>query len=737
MGGLWPVPRVNAHATYVRSDPASGGQLSTPGRIRVIFTEDLDPAFSELQIVDAARRRVDNRDTAPVQGDSKSLTISVPSLTDGSYLVMWKTLSAVDGHSARGIFPLVVGTGGTGEVIEFEEARPNPLEVLFRALTFGGTLTITGLAAFFGLVLAPSMRGAESVRGTAEIVAAWERRVRRLALIVALLAMLGAGGWLAQQTLSVVDGPTASALAIRYLTNRTGLIWLGKIALIVLIAEAFWRAERAWLASGTLALGAAVLLLTSLTSHSAALPRGAELTVALDWLHQISAAFWVGGLVGLVLLVGQTFQAGATERAQLLARVVPRFSALATGSVVIIVATGVFQSAVQVGSPSSLGNVYGSALIAKLAALAPMLLIGALNLWVYKPRFIGALAQRGKSVLDQMNELSRRFQLALAAEIVLGVVILIATGVLTAVEPGKDIAARQPRTLELTGTADELPTTLTIEPGRVGPNKFTASVTEPDGSPPTNVQRVQLRFTYLDQDMGQGVRTMQPAGDGRYVVDGSDLSISGGWQVEVGVRRLNREDAWAAYRFDLGVIANDGGAAIPLPAFTSPFTPITLALLILGLAIGFWYLKLSGLPRAQRQGYASACMVVAVTSAIVLARSTSFAPDLRSLRNPVAPSSASLARGQELYQSTGCAECHGVAGRGDGPLGRTLNPRPADFRVHMAAGHTDGELFDWLSNGVAGTAMPPFRDSLSETDRWNLINYIRKFADTDVVAGSE
>jgi copper transport protein len=733
-GGLGPVREVAAHATYVRSDPASGGQLSAPGRIRVIFTEDLDASFSELQVVDAARRRVDNRDTAAVQGDQKSLTISVPSLSDGTYLVTWKTLSAVDGHTARGIFPLVVGTGGTGEVVQFEEAQANPLEVLFRALTFAGTLTITGLAAFFGLIIAPSMRGAQSVRGTAEIVDAWERRIRRLALLVAGLAALGAAGWLAQQTLAVADGPSATALAIRYLTSRTGLIWLGKIALIVLMAEAFWRAERAWLATGTLALGTATLLLTSLTSHSAALPRGAELTVAVDLLHQLGASFWTGGLVALVLLIGQTFSAGATERAQLLARVVPRFSTLALVSVGVIVITGVFNSAVQVGSFQSLGNVYGGALIAKLIALLPMLLLGALNLWLYRPRFVSALAQRGRSTLEQLNALSRHFRLALAGELALGLVIFIATGVLTSVEPGKDIAARQPRTLELAGTADELPTTLRIDPGRVGPNSFTATVVEPDGSPAATVQRVQLRFTYLDQDLGQGVRTMQPAGDGRYVIDGSDLSVSGRWQVEVGVRRLNREDAYAAYRFDLGVIAGDGGAAIPLPAFTSPYTPVTLALLILGLGIGVWCLKLSGLPRARRQGYATACMVVALTSAIVLARSTSFAPDLRSLRNPVAPSSASLARGQELYQSSGCAECHGIAGRGDGPLGRTLNPRPADFRIHMAAGHTDGELYDWLSNGVPGTAMPPFRDSLSENDRWNLINYIRKFADTESVA---
>ncbi|MFN0070476.1 MAG: CopD family protein [Chloroflexota bacterium] len=730
-----PVRDVFAHATYVRSDPSSGGQLSTPGRIRVIFTEDLDATFSELQVVDSARRRVDNRDTAPVQGDSKSLTISVPSLGDGTYLVTWKTLSTVDGHTARGIFPLVVGAGGSTEVAEFEEARGNPLEVLFRTLVFYGTLTLTGLAAFIGLIVVPSLRGLESVRGATEVIDEWERTVRRFALVVSLLTVIGAVGWLAQQTLAVAEGSSASALALRYLTSRTGLIWMGKIALTLLIAEAFWHADRAWLATGVLALGAATLLLTSLTSHAAAFPRGAELAVAVDWLHQTAAACWMGGLAGLVLLAGKTLSAGAPEQTQLLGRIVPRFSTLAIVSVTVLVLTGLFSSAVQVGSPQALGNIYGGALIFKIIALVPMLLLGVLNLLVYRPKFIAGLAQRGRISLDHINALSGRLRLTVIVEVALGCLILLATGVLTSVEPGKDIAARQPRPLELSGTADELPTTLLIEPGRIGSNTFTAVITEADGSPARDVQRAQLRFSYLDQDLGQGTRTMQPAGDGRFVVDGSDLTVSGRWQVELVVRRRDREDATAAYRFDLGVITSDGGAAIPLPAFTTPYTPVTLALLLLGLGIGFWCIRLSGLPRHLRQGYATASMVVALTSAIVLVRSMSFAPDLRSLRNPIAPSSASLARGQELYQGSGCVECHGVAGRGDGPIGRTLNPRPADFRVHMAAGHTDGELFDWMTNGVAGTAMPAYREYLSEEERWHLINYIRRFAGGESVAG--
>jgi mono/diheme cytochrome c family protein len=98
------------------------------------------------------------------------------------------------------------------------------------------------------------------------------------------------------------------------------------------------------------------------------------------------------------------------------------------------------------------------------------------------------------------------------------------------------------------------------------------------------------------------------------------------------------------------------------------------------------------------------------------------APDSQSPIND-----ASLARGQEIYAQM-CAMCHGLQGRGDGPLARTMVPRPADFRVHMAEGHTPDQLFDWTSNGVPDTAMQGFANDLSVEDRWNVINFLQTFA---------
>ncbi len=98
--------------------------------------------------------------------------------------------------------------------------------------------------------------------------------------------------------------------------------------------------------------------------------------------------------------------------------------------------------------------------------------------------------------------------------------------------------------------------------------------------------------------------------------------------------------------------------------------------------------------------------------------------------NPIQPTSASVTAGEAIYRAH-CQECHGLVGAGDGPAAAALNPRPADLRIHMAAGHTDGQLFYWITEGFKGTAMPAFKGILSDEERWHAINFIRTFALTD------
>jgi mono/diheme cytochrome c family protein len=90
--------------------------------------------------------------------------------------------------------------------------------------------------------------------------------------------------------------------------------------------------------------------------------------------------------------------------------------------------------------------------------------------------------------------------------------------------------------------------------------------------------------------------------------------------------------------------------------------------------------------------------------------------------NPVPNQVTSVDAGYRLYQAN-CAACHGVDGNGGGPLSGTTSVTPPSLRAHLAE-HTDGDLFYWISEGLPG-GMPAWKAELSETDRWNLINYLR------------
>jgi mono/diheme cytochrome c family protein len=91
-------------------------------------------------------------------------------------------------------------------------------------------------------------------------------------------------------------------------------------------------------------------------------------------------------------------------------------------------------------------------------------------------------------------------------------------------------------------------------------------------------------------------------------------------------------------------------------------------------------------------------------------------------KNPVAATESALAAGQKIYLKT-CALCHGKSGDADGPAVIELNIDPAKLSDPKLATESDGSLFWKITTGKK--PMPAFGKRFSETDRWNLVYYIR------------
>jgi hypothetical protein len=96
--------RVEAHAFLKRAEPAVGGTVETsPNKVRIWFTEDIEPAFSSVQVFDASGKEVDKRDLHSDRSDQALLCISLPPVQAGIYKVVWRVVS-VDTHVTNGSF---------------------------------------------------------------------------------------------------------------------------------------------------------------------------------------------------------------------------------------------------------------------------------------------------------------------------------------------------------------------------------------------------------------------------------------------------------------------------------------------------------------------------------------------------------------------------------------------------------------------------------------------------------
>ena len=86
---------------------------------------------------------------------------------------------------------------------------------------------------------------------------------------------------------------------------------------------------------------------------------------------------------------------------------------------------------------------------------------------------------------------------------------------------------------------------------------------------------------------------------------------------------------------------------------------------------------------------------------------------------------ASVARGVKLYARE-CADCHGVAGKGDGPKAKKVKgPPPTDLTdLGIMGDLAPVDIYRKLLIGVAGTAMPGFEESLSEDERWAVTAFV-------------
>jgi copper transport protein len=726
-----------AHANLVRSDPPAGAALpASPGRVQAWFSEDLEKGPSELQVLDSAGKRVDLGDSQITPDDPKSMRVRVGQLAKGVYTVSWKTQSAVDGHVVRGSFAFGIGqaTGDaalakTATADEFSNVNAENVSARWLGLV-GGAL-ILGAFTYRLWIWWPARAGALGRRAATlpEPAArrfAWTVRLAWLAFVLAALIAL-----LTELSVSA-DAPVWQALSLSVLGKvltgtRFGAIWLARAALLAALGVGIWwvwprfgrlRQGTWWAIAG---LAAAALFTVSLNAHGFNVSPAAGLA---DWVHALTMAIWLGALVQVIVSLPPELAAlDASRRAEVMGRLVPRFSAVALPTVLVLTATGTYAAVLQIGLWRALvGTAYGVTLLVKLAMFGVMLGFAAVNLLYIGPNLARLLGGKG-AVAATVDRLRRHFTTFVAVETTLGLLVLAAVGVLVNLSPPRDLASSgalaQPTERE--GKAVDLDVTFRVAPNRPGANAYEVDLADLRGQPFTAPAEVVLRFSFLGQDLGVNEVKAQPVGGGVYKAQGSEISVQGGWQVQTIVRREGRDDVQTAFRF----ASPDLGATGPNPAevYVNGQTLSGLAVLAVGAAAALRLRRRrAGTGAAARSAVAALVLFVFGAGLVYAGVTQARVQSGIVAENPFPPTAESVARGQQLYTAN-CAVCHGTSGHGDGPAARTLNPPPLDLTIHVPL-HPDAVLYGWISNGVPSTAMPAWKDQISPDDRWHLLNYL-------------
>jgi copper transport protein len=524
-----------AHAALLRTTPEPSRTINrAPPEVRLTYSEPVEPRFAIVSVTDAQGRQVTSGKPAAAVGAAQTLVTPLKRVPEGWYLVFWRVISA-DGHPVRGAFTFAVGPNPGPppqfQVPSLSETATTTRLLIARWVVFLSLLSALGLFVLRAIVARPVVR---VVRGCSlrPLTIAFDAAVAVALVAIPVYVLLAT----AQFTLrsvwdlgDIVPAARSSGFGRDFLDLELVLALFAVAAAAALAVDRPERERRSVVEllalPAALAAGAATLLLPALAGHAGQKsPRG--LSLPLDAAHLGAVGIWLGGLIGLAVF---WLSVGREGRVAALALVVPRFSAVAFCSVLLLIGTGIGQSLLELPTLATLWQTsYGQALLWKLGLLSAALLLAGVNLARSKPR----LQARDAAAPLLLRRLVQ-------GEIVFVAAALFAAGVLASLAPPSSALAR---VQDIAARVGPGPVTTVIPKApyrvrvRVTPNRaavqnaFSVSLTR--GGAPVRGAEVITRFEMLDMEMGEQSYRLRELRPGVFSKSAPALVMVGHWALQ-------------------------------------------------------------------------------------------------------------------------------------------------------------------------------------------------------------
>jgi len=704
---------INAHGYIVRSIPGDQAELDrAPVRVQIWFSEALEPSFSSLTIRNTDRAIIAEGGVDP--DDPALLSVRLPgTLADGAYLVELKIAFASDGHVIYETQTFFVGVSAqSGLSSALSNDLPVALEVVWRVLVLSSHMLLFGAFTLYTLVLIPAWGNPAYPAGL--LPPRVMRRLYWLAGISLAVAFAGNGLALLQQSMVFFNTDAIRVISdglwnIVRTGTRFGETWNARMIFLgivsgLLIASRYVRREypgavaRFWAAN---AWGMALILGTlSVSSHAAGSLTLTWMALISDWLHVLASGVWVGGVAALALVLPSAVQplTGDARRLAMIAAL-KRFSPLAVIGLVLVIATGIYNTSNWLTEADDLTTTYGGTLALKVSLVTLLVGVGAAHHI--------ALHQRQYAHFQAIIARVRGFIPTLRLETAFALSVLVVVGALSATPvPDQMIEGRAAPPPTAMQPLDALTVTTTISPGGPGVNTFDVQVAR--GNQPVNDLPVTLRIIDPARDWRSTLYSLEPLGDGLYTTASADIDRADLWWTLVQI-----DGQQIAYTWDI-----DQSAAV---IASRPLNALNLLALIgvIGACAFALFPSAQHLYRSLDLSPASVTVAVSATAAtivlviftgvIISQTNAQYAAEIErppQVINAVLPTDDSVMQGRVL-----ALECRWI----DAPDLAALTERLERTR--------DETLYAYTRDGWR--TLPPCADSLTENDRWNLVNYIR------------
>ena len=509
----------SAHATLESSSPADGQSvLTSPSEIRITFSEAVTTISGGLSVLDADGKTVDVGNSEVVGGRTLVAPIS-ETLSDGTYVATYRVLSA-DGHPVSGSLLFAVGAGALDRSAQPSSSGDRLWEIIggiSRFIMYLAALVAAGVAFFLAFI-----------HDHAED--RW--RIVPFVRIGSILALLSAIGIVMSQA-ALLTGKGAGAVTdsnvLRDVLNQN-LGWSLALLMIGLAAVHLSTDIPKKVVSQSLAVygGLAVTVSFAVWGHATELSPTA-ISLAADAIHATAAALWLGGLVGLVMVL--SVRTPETVRAT--AGIIGRFSRMAFWSVIALTLAGLTLTIT--GSGASLNSIltttWGQLVLAKIGLTLIVVLIAAWNRRTLVPSLT--------SPTENTDELAVRWATLLRtirAEAVLLVAVVALTAIVVNVPPARTAVVAKTDRVDITQRVDTGNVQLSVDPAIVGPNTVAVRYTDGTGQPINVANSMSIEFSQPSAGLEPITRQVPASEPGVFVIQGNELSIPGTWTITIAVR---------------------------------------------------------------------------------------------------------------------------------------------------------------------------------------------------------